>query len=51
MQNQAQVYDLLPDGYVRFVENLSDTFDAPLRCKIFTAHPDEEPLIPFEAVS
>ena len=51
MQNQAQIYDPLPDRYVRFVEILSGTFDAPLRCKIFTAHLEKESLTPFEAVS
>ena len=51
MGRQTQVYDPLPDDYIRFVEILSDVVDAPLRCKIFTASLNEEPLVPFEALS
>ncbi len=45
------VYQPLDDGYIRLVEVLSDTIDAPLQCRIFPCRLEDTPYIPYEALS
>ena len=45
------VYQPLADGYIRLVEVLSDTIDAPLRCKIFQCSLNDAPSLNYEALS
>ena len=45
------IYEPLADGYIRLVELFSDTFDAPLQCRIFPCHLKDAPLVPYEALS
>ena len=45
------VYQPLADGYIRLVEVLSDTIDAPLRCKILQCSLNDAPSLNYEALS
>ena len=47
----AYIYQPLAHGHIRLVELSSDTFDAPLQCRIFPCRLDDVSLVSFEAVS
>ena len=45
------VYQPLADGYIRLVEVLSDTIEAPLQCRIFPCRLEDAPSLNYEALS
>ena len=50
-QIDAYVYQPLADGYIRLVEVLSDTIDAPIQCRIFQCSLGDAPSLSYEALS